>query len=543
MANDFSPPRRMSTAIQSFVIRNKPTVDIVLHDQQDAYIHSYTTLDRIEGHVMMKFDKDTSFDDLSILFEGQSDTFVEKVATTAPTTGRTEGKHVFLKLIQPMQASAYPANKIFQANKAYSFDFTFVVPEKLLPQVCRHAVEHEQVRTVHQQVPPSLGDPLSSGNGQSLLSDFCPEMARVRYSIRVKVVKQRMLNHDTSEQIVVASQSLRLRILPAKDEEPPMNVAEDDDDYTLRKEKDVRKGLLKLGKIGRLVAEASQPRSLQLHPLRSTDTSPVTTSTTISLRFDPACPDQPPPSLGNCTTKLMISTCFGASAFPWIPRRKGSNIWDTYRGSYSEPLDLSSRCISTVQWERHESTTSDSETHTRQTSTESSRSASLSIFKTPASSQSYTPGSPFWIARISVPISLPPNKVFVPTFHTCIISRLYSLEVSISYSAPSPSIITPHVTLKIPIDIAAKGNPDARPSISDGEAAAIAAREAMMNEATEFLQQRLTSLPSPAYEERLPIESLGQGLHEELHEPPGYSPFGTLRGGGLSMQASAQVMC
>lgn len=442
-----------------------------------------------------------------------------------------------------MQESAYPANKIFLANQPYSFDFTFVVPEKLLPQICRHAVEHEHVRTVHQQVPPSLGDPLASGNGQTLLTDFCPEMARIRYSIRVKVVKQRMLNHNTSEQTMVASQSLRLRILPAKDEEPPMNVPEDDDDYTLRKEKDVRKGLLKLGKIGRLVAEASQPRSLQLHPLRSTDTSPVTTFTTISLRFDPACPDQLPPSLGNCTTKLMISTCFGASAFPWIPRKKGSNVWDTYRGSYSEPLDLSSRCISTVQWERHESLASDSETNTRQASTDSSRSASLSITKFPASSQSYIPGNPFWTARVSVPISLPPNKVFVPSFHTCIISRLYSLEVSISYLAPNPSIITPRVTLKVPIDIAAKGNPNARPSISDGEAAAIAAREAMMNEATEYFQPRSTSLPSPAYEERPPFESLGHEPHEALHDPPGYSSFGTLRGGGLSMQASAQVMC
>lgn len=85
MANDLAPPRRMSTAIQSFVIRNKPTVEIVLHDQQDAYIHSYTTLDRIEGHVTIKFDKDTSFDDLSISFEGQSDTYVEKVSNQSTT--------------------------------------------------------------------------------------------------------------------------------------------------------------------------------------------------------------------------------------------------------------------------------------------------------------------------------------------------------------------------------------------------------------------------------------------------------------------------
>lgn len=407
-------------------------------------------------------------------------------------------------------------------------------------------------------------------------------MARIRYSIRIRIVKHRMLSHDTKEQTTVASRSLRLRILPAKDEEPPMDIAEDDENYSLRKEKDVKKGLLKLGKTGRLTAEAVQPRSLQLHPLRSTDTSPVTTSTTVNLRFDPACPDQQPPPLESCSSKLRISTYYAATDFPWIPRRKGTNVWDTFRGSYSEPLDLSSRCISTVQWERHEPTANGSPlTALRHESTSSARSAvSNSSSQTPLPSQSYTEGSPFYIARVSVPLSLPSNKVFVPTFHTCLISRLYTLEVSVSWS-PSPSsrgkgkgksrakvnpyLIAPHLTLKIPIDIAAKGNPDARPSISDAEAAAIAAREAMMEDLDmtdadifRLLEPRsststttaLMEIPSPAYEERAPIADLGRRVgrnhSEEGQAPPGYSHStfgGMLRGGGLGLQASAQVMC
>ena len=40
-------------------------------------------------------------------------------------------------------------------------------------------------------------------------------------------------------------------------------------EYELRKEKDVKKGLFKLGKVGRLTAETTEPRGLRLPPPRS----------------------------------------------------------------------------------------------------------------------------------------------------------------------------------------------------------------------------------------------------------------------------------
>jgi len=69
--------RRPST-LNALSFKKKEVIDISLNDHQDAYINSYTTLDRIEGTVSMKFDKDTLFDGLSIFFEGIVDqaTFV-----------------------------------------------------------------------------------------------------------------------------------------------------------------------------------------------------------------------------------------------------------------------------------------------------------------------------------------------------------------------------------------------------------------------------------------------------------------------------------
>ena len=62
---------RRPSAFNAITFKKKNDVDITLNDDQNAAsVHSYTTLDRIEGTVSMKFDKDTHYDALSIFFEG-----------------------------------------------------------------------------------------------------------------------------------------------------------------------------------------------------------------------------------------------------------------------------------------------------------------------------------------------------------------------------------------------------------------------------------------------------------------------------------------
>src|SRR5438309_1774954 len=91
---------RRPSAFQSIVpptLRKKGDIDIILDPQVGApgFVNCYSTHDAIKGQVVMSFERDTHFDDMMITFEGQTATYVEKIATTAPTTGRTTGKHVF----------------------------------------------------------------------------------------------------------------------------------------------------------------------------------------------------------------------------------------------------------------------------------------------------------------------------------------------------------------------------------------------------------------------------------------------------------------
>ena len=443
------PGGRRQSTLQSLGLRKKNDVEIVLDGAED-FIHSYSTYDEIKGNVILKFEKDTAIDDISITFEGVSLTYVEKVATTAPTTGRTTGRHGFLKLLQPVEAEDLPENRIAKAGNTYSIPFTFVVPDRLLPQICSHTTQSGEVTRAHLQLPPSLGDAAVAGDGQTLYDDLAPDMSKVLYSIRVRMAKRNPVGHN----VELTSKSLKIRIVPGKMEEPPIHVETGEADYVLRKEKGVRKGLFKLGKIGRIVAETSQPPSLRIpHPTKRSE-APVTTMTTISLRFDPGEADTQPPPLSSCTTKLRSYTFFGAAPYKTLPAASAQDNWSSLHGLYPDTVELSSRNLSTVTWTKHESDGSNSDLMRRP-----STFSDFSVHSIPEPTEAYAKGLPFWTASVLVPISLPTNsrKTFVPSFHSCIISRSYTLELNISYSSPGTSVGSSSIVLKSPIQISSEG--------------------------------------------------------------------------------------
>ena len=72
----YSEALAMRTApIAGLVPRPKIAVEISLNDQQDAYVSSYTTLDKIEGEVSITAPCDTRFDDVFITFEGMDSVY------------------------------------------------------------------------------------------------------------------------------------------------------------------------------------------------------------------------------------------------------------------------------------------------------------------------------------------------------------------------------------------------------------------------------------------------------------------------------------
>ncbi|KAI4141414.1 MAG: hypothetical protein L6R39_005348 [Caloplaca ligustica] len=477
--------------------KEKPLLEIKLTDgQQDAFIPSYTSLDQIQGNVTVTAQVNTQIDQVYITLEGIVKTYVEKIASSSPTNGRSEAFQCFLRLVQPMEDAAFPESGILKAAETYTFPFTFVIPERLLPQNCNHLKDNDTVAQAHLQPPPTLGDPLTAVWGKALMDDMSPDMAVVSYAIRARVTKGRQSNGKHN---VIADDAKKVRVIPAVPEQPPLVVHEGkEDDYRLRKEKSIKKGTFK-GRLGTVVMESAQTRSLRLPPPRTENPCPVTTSATINLRFDPASLEAAPPRLGSMVTKLKVATFFGSEPMKHIPTRSSDFHYSSQKGIYVETLPLSSRCMASAQWDKHTSSGSPPR-----------RDSALSMISSsnpniPGPSSSYKETLPYYTAHVLVPIILPSkndgtgfSKIFVPTFHSCLVSRVYLLDMTISCHTPDASITVPTLHLKLPIQISAEGSPDARPSISEDERQAIARREA-----AEFTwHPRSVAPPSPEYVEQ-----------------------------------------
>ena len=499
-------------------LRKGGEIDIILDRQEDVpgFVNCYSTHDAIEGEVVVTFEKDTHFDDMMITFEGQTATFVEKIATTAPTTGRTTGRHVFLKLLQPIDPSNLPTHNDATAGTKYRIPFTFVVPDRLLPHICVHCVEHPEVKDAHLQLPPTFGDAILSPDGTTLLDDLAPDMSRISYHVRVKIVKKT----QSGKFVEMADKAVRVRLLPARQEAPPMDLSESKE-YELRKEKDVKKGIFKLGKIGRVTAETTQPPGLRLPPPRSKSVMPPSTVATVNLRFDPngACE---PPALETIVSKLRAETFFGATPYRKFPTRDNMSAWDTMKGSYVDSVELSSRCISTVAWTRHESDSSPEyeQTENLDFARRPSVVSTASSKSIPEPSSAYS-GAHFYTAEVRVPISLPKHKVFTPSFHSCIVSRSYYIEHNLSYRIGTGSF-KPSVVLKVPLHISSEGSPSGREE--DAGAVTEADIQAAEQEVdSDFFALSGMDSASPEYTERPALASLGM-RHASIaaSAPPAY---------------------
>ncbi|KAI9719306.1 MAG: hypothetical protein M1812_003636 [Candelaria pacifica] len=485
-----------SVASQILAVRQsgKPTINVSLNDDQQGnyggYVRSYTTLDRLDGEVSVTAPQDTRFDDVQITFEGFAKTFVERLTPAATVNARTEAFQIFLKLNQPIDDATLPQPRVLEAGCTYRFPFTFVVPEQLLPRACLHNCESNQVHDAHLRLPPSLGDPNLASNGNCLLDDLAPAMSKISYAVKVLITRNR--NSD-GKQTTVGDKSRKIRVIPSTEEQPPMNIYEGDEQYILQREKDIKKGIFK-GKLGRLTMSASQPKSLLLPPPQATGAACATTTmATVNLRFDPSERSSQPPKLGSLRSKMKVATYFSSRPMKDFPT-KSSAITDYKRGLFVDSIPLSSRCIESAQWEKHDPSTST--------------------------------GKTFYTAKVLVPITLPKNKSFTPTFHSCLVARIYQLDLTLSVQAPGV-MTDPTIQLKLPLQISAARSLSATPIISASEQEAIAAREA-----EHYFEPRSIAPPSPEYvenidtrEEQAPLPLDQTSAAAPSAPPPGYSFF------------------
>jgi hypothetical protein len=490
----------------------QPNIEINIADSDgsySSYVTSYSTMDTIEGTVTITAAQEIKFENLEISFVGTSQVFVDRLTSSPSMSGRTEATHRFLTLKQPIHDDDLPNPRILSVGKTYTFPFFFTVPAHLLPRACTHTIASDHVRDTHLALPPSMGDIELAGFGGKLLDDLAPEMSKIVYGVKVRMVQRREADGSYP---LLAEKMRKVRIKPAFEEQPPVNIDPSDRDFRPRQEKAIRKGLFK-GKLGTLTAQSAQPKALVIPGARTVNDGSITTKAKILLRFDPTDEQNTPPRLGSLVTKIKVSTYYASAPRANYPSRTTLG-YDLTQGLYQETINLSSLCVASATWEKQDKAANPcpENNNVRRDSggsIDSSSDAAQSFSNGILTASKNYKGGCFYTAHINVPVTLPNNKNFLATFHTCLISRTYALSFNISVHAPGVS--DPSVHLKVPIQVCAEG------SASGTETARARSAEAVSRmEANHLLMPRSIAPPTAPGD---------MGFGNDL--PPEYVAFAT----------------
>ncbi|OBT78188.1 hypothetical protein VF21_02683 [Pseudogymnoascus sp. 05NY08] len=434
------------------------TIDVVLSSDPPSPapkpIPSYTTYDDIRGHILLTSSIPQSFSCVEIsLFGTVRTTHQDHIAPIIAVPGT---RHVFLKLNMPLPPSAYGATSSSDGSggaedthhltpgQPLKIPFHFVVPARLLPIACTHDYDSPAIQDAHLQPPPSLGNFLLPRD------DLAPEMASVTYGVHAKLMS--VPPSASSYPQTLASTLRKIHVVPASPEAPPLSAGKDSR-YVLSKTKSLRRGVFK-GKLGTLTLSTTQPRAFRLPPPPTNHTTPPpSTLTTLTLHFHPTSPTDLPPRLGALTAKIRATTVHSIRPARGIPDEETrSSPYEIHSGAYNTHISLASHEVTPAAapwtyvvpapaYERRDSGYSTGESDV-ETAT-----ATAAAGKT----------GPYYTATIPLPLSLPGNKTWVPTFHSCLVSRFYTLMIELMVHPPGKSAVPSCLALKVPVQILGQG--------------------------------------------------------------------------------------
>ncbi|KAL2200362.1 hypothetical protein P885DRAFT_27539 [Corynascus similis CBS 632.67] len=434
-----------------------PKSDINIHLKNHSNSTVYTSRSPVVGDLTITTKRDVRFDSIEILLLGHTKTTLEGMGMPQEVT------HTFLKMVMPIPESAYPLPRVLESGHTLTLPFNFVIPSQLTVNACNHDRLSEAMQDYHVKLPPSVGS--------WERDDMAPKMTRVMYQIKARVVR-----NDDGRKTRIMETTRPIQVLPATPEEPPLSITDKDRLYRLSKAKNLRKNFLTT-KIGCVRAEALQPsaailssdgRRVMSHPMAR-----------IKLVFQSGSPRALPPTVTGVTAKLTAHTYFSSGTIPSFP-----NLGDWHgdpgaldrRGHYSTSVALpavtlaeqpawtshpslarrdsgygSSRGSCVEEEEDYDETSSEDDEPMKRTAVSSSSSLSSST-----TTSHHT-------ATLAVPLSLPTDKkTFVPTFHSCIVSRVYTVTLTVALAgkgggSTNLSVVVP---LQVAVDAARQENED-----------------------------------------------------------------------------------
>ncbi|KAF0330331.1 arrestin domain-containing protein [Colletotrichum asianum] len=379
----------------------------------------YTCGTTVSGYVSINPRHDTAFSSVQISLQGKASVRIDDTYSSRQTS------QILLKVDMPVAESAYPESRTFKAGETYKIPFRFIIPNQLTEAACQHDVESTSIRDYHLRLPSSL----TSWHKY----DMAPKLLGIRYHIKAKIVRESGPQCPRPSEVLSEAQ-YEINLLAASPEEPPLSVNTRDSQYRVIESKNVSKALFS-GPLGRVTAAAAQPPTIHL----SRDgRSACSSSFQANLIFEPSVTSVTPPEVVLQSVKILAQTWYSTKVMNGLPNM----------GSLREPFNISARVLwETLKYESWKPKTLPDSQDSAEAKEESWDSAPPTPYST----------------TLRAEFRLPTEKyVFPPTFHSCLISRTYALQISMSAGGTDISLV-------LPIQIAMEADEPTTARLQDAE--------------------------------------------------------------------------
>ncbi|CAI7589202.1 unnamed protein product [Penicillium viridicatum] len=368
----------------------------------------FKTHDIIDGEIIFTPHQETNIEDINITFEGRTRIELENMNTHVVLPPKRLLKP-FLSMESPIYDYCLDTNTL-KPGKSYRMPFKFIVPEELPVHACQHQCANHQIQDEHLQLPASLS---YRGTQCNKIHDMSPKMVEVVYSINFGL-RQQNGNAGRSKKIQEATHPVH--ILPTRNEHPPILVPGKNNCYRQRAEKSLSTGLLRHSR-GKLAACSAQPPAIQLQSPQPTNTD-ASTSVRMYLRFDPSHLRQLPPSLLAAEFQLRAMTFFGVESWQDYPDLSDISTWGSRREFWSDYVALTLNNEIKLDWKAQEE-------------------GDRTIFT----------------GSIEACVSLPTHRRYPPTFHSCLVSRVYALKATLFYRVHGQARRRSSISVSVPVEI------------------------------------------------------------------------------------------
>ena len=408
---------------------------------------AFKSLERFTGTLTIKALVDTNFDKLDIKLTGTSRTYGRRVVPQAPSARTVTTAHRFLELTQPDVLLDFPEPSFFAAGRIYKLQFEFAVPDRMLPATCRHAVASPCVHTLHTLMPPSFGD-----HELGDVTDYAPRHASIKY----RVVAEIRHISDAGEHGVIASASEPIRFMPKERVEA---LCMRDWDPARMSQAEMSLSRLWTKPSGKLAVA-----SIQSTPFVSKDfhssiwRSELSGCVKINLNFYPAHNEAKPPRQIDFSALLRTNTFSAVSPLTQLP---SDDPWyGPEMDKHTAPsIILSPQVMENIEWVQGppETTRPDED---------------IAFYEAPPAyaMPQNNDSTLCYSAQVTASLGAASAFLIVPTFHSCLITRAYDLDLRLSL--PGSAIgLGPAMRIKLPVQVVPEAAALRRDSAMDQEEA------------------------------------------------------------------------